>query len=145
MTRFMKKILIGVSILLTLGLIFGFTTSTVFTWIVRTTFLNYGSDYDVPQSVASAAGLILPDAGTTFNITGTANVTRIASPTYPGAVGSTSARVVILRSASTDTLTDGVNLKLAGNFNGTADDVIILKYNITGADTFWSEVSRSAN
>lgn len=83
-------------------------------------------------NLASATTLTIP-VGSTFALTGTANCTRIIAGT-PG-------RRVMLIAASTDTFTDGVNLKLAGNFNGTADDILQL----VAQDTFWVEVSRSVN
>lgn len=84
------------------------------------------------KNLASATTLTIPK-GSTFALTGTANCTRILAGT-PG-------RLVTFICASTETLTDGVNLKLAGNFSGTADDVIQL----VAQDTFWVEVGRSAN
>lgn len=140
-----KRVAVIVSIILVAGLTFGFTTSTVFTWIVRTTFLNYGSDYQVPIDITPAATLTLSNAGTVFTLNDTVAITRILPPTYPGSVLSTASRMVVLRCTLIDTLTDGVNLKLAGNFNMTPDDVITLIYNISGSDTFWTEINRSAN
>jgi len=83
-------------------------------------------------SVASATTMNL-SSGSVFNVTGTA----VCDSIRPGAAG----KIVWLVSASTDTLTDGKNLKLAGSFNGTASDVICL----VSDGTNWIEVSRSVN
>lgn len=83
-------------------------------------------------NLASATTLTVPQ-GRFFAFTGTANVTRMTA--------GTSGQVVTFICASTETLTDGVNLKLASNFSGTADDVITL----VAQDTFWVEVDRSVN
>lgn len=85
-------------------------------------------------AVASAASLTLPYDWTVFSITGTTNITSIT------AAGSTG-RTVTLIFAGILTFTDGGNLKLAGNFVTTADDVITL----TCDGTNWYEVSRSVN
>ncbi len=85
------------------------------------------------KTLAGAENLLIP-YGTVFKLTGTAKMTRIQPSAYSG-------RIVFLETTSTDTLIDGVNLKLAGNFNGTADDIITL----VAIDTFWVEVSRSVN
>lgn len=102
---------------------------------------NNGNFINKPVTVASAAGSVtLPD-GYVIYVTGTGSITRLTA----SADGLTPGRVVILRHATTDTLVDGVNLKLAGDFAGTADDVLVLCYSITGTDTFWTEISRSVN
>ena len=49
--------------------------------------------------------------------------------------------MVVLISQANLTLTDGSNLKIAGNFVGTADDTITLICDGTN----WFEVSRSVN
>ena len=54
---------------------------------------------------------------------------------------STTGRIVILQFDSTPTLTDGGNLKLAGNFTASAGDIMILV--AIGDD--WLEISRSVN
>lgn len=90
-----------------------------------------------PVSLAGAVTTTVP-SGTVFKFTGTAKCTRL--------LGGSTGRIVILSTTSTDTLVDGVNLKLAGNFNGTADDVITLVYGVGGAaDTSWYEISRAVN
>lgn len=91
-----------------------------------------------PVSIASATTLQLT-AGTIFYVSGTAKITRIL-PVSATAYGTK----VTLVSVSTDSLIDGGNLKLAGNFNGTADDVITLIYGAQ-ADTFFYEESRAIN
>lgn len=84
--------------------------------------------------VASQAALALPATGNVFNITGTTNITSIGTTLSTG-------RVVILKFAGILTVTDGSNLKLAGNFVTTADDTLTL----VGDGTNWYEVARSTN
>lgn len=103
-------------------------------------YVNKMNIFTPGATVASAAGEItLPTTGTLIQVTGTAKITRI--------LAGTQGRIVILHHATTDTLVDGVNLRLAGDFEATANDVLALCYGITGvaADTFWTELYRSAN
>lgn len=82
--------------------------------------------------VASANGAItLGDDGNYFDITGTNAITSITAKT--------AGTVVILQFDSTATLTDGSNLKLAGNFTGAAEAQICL----VSDGTNWFEVSRN--
>lgn len=105
--------------------------------------INYGSTRLVPVGLVGADNLLIPTArnvvGTVFALSGTAKITRI----QPGAVG----QVVMLWTTSTDTLVKGVNLQIASTFNGTAKNGICLIYSATGAaaDTFWTEMWRTAN
>ena len=88
------------------------------------------------SNTASATELVLGvNAGNVFHITGTTNITSIA------ATDSVSGRELILIFDAILTFTDGNNLKLAGNFVTTADDVICLICDGTN----WFEVSRSIN
>lgn len=92
-----------------------------------------GNSYDL-QSVASAAAVTLPYGSGVFRVTGTTNITSIVATGHSG-------RNVTLIFYGSLTFTDGSNLKLAGDFMTTADDVITL----TCDGTNWYEVSRSAN
>lgn len=93
-----------------------------------TTYLKLFKSPDI----ASAATISL--RGVNFaEITGTVQIDSIS--------GGVKGQIVYLTHASTDTLLDGKNLKLAGNFPGTAGDVLVLIYN----GTYWFEVDRSAN
>jgi hypothetical protein len=85
-------------------------------------------------AVASVAALTLPYGFTLFSITGTTNITSIVALGHSG-------KTVTLVFAGALTFTDGSNLKLAGNFVTTANDVITL----TCDGTNWYEVSRSVN
>jgi hypothetical protein len=86
-------------------------------------------------TVASATNLILTGVATYFVVTGTTNITSIAS-------GSTIiGRNVTLEFADVLTVTDGNNLKLAGNFITTAGDTLTLFCD--GTD--WYEQARSVN
>lgn len=85
-------------------------------------------------AVASVAGAItLPFGPDVMTLTGTAAVTSITS-SYKG-------RMVTLVNTSTASLTDGSNLKLAGNGPNTADDSITLVCDGTN----WIETGRSVN
>lgn len=85
-------------------------------------------------SVASATALPLP-TGRVFHVTGTTTITSITSTNYESGV------VITLIFDDVLTLTDGSNLKLAGDFVTTADDTITLTYDGTN----WYETSRSVN
>lgn len=85
------------------------------------------------RDVASAATITLPPLGSLFRITGTTGITSLTA--------SWNGREVTLRFASTPTLTDGSNLRLAGNLVATADDTISLVCDGTN----WYEVRRSVN
>ena len=73
--------------------------------------------------------------GRIFHVTGTTNITSITSTNFASGV------CITLIFDDVLTLTDGSNLKLAGNFVTTADDSISLCYD--GAN--WFETSRSVN
>lgn len=90
---------------------------------------------DDSSSIASAASVVIPHGLRYAVITGTTNITGIASASR--AVG----RTVTLRFAGVLTFTDGSNLVLAGNFVTTAADTITLTCD--GVD--WYEVGRSVN
>lgn len=84
-------------------------------------------------SVASAATITLPDTATAVTVTGTTGITSVTI--------APAGRVVVLLFTATLTVTDGSNLKLAGNFSATADDTLML----LSDGTNWYEVSRSNN
>lgn len=84
--------------------------------------------------VASVAGNIaLGDDGNYFDITGTNAITSITAKT--------AGTVVILQFDSTASLVDGSNLKLQGNFSGTAEAQICL----VSDGTNWFEVCRNTS
>jgi len=85
-------------------------------------------------AVASATALPLP-TGNVFHVTGTTTITSITSTNFEAGV------VITLIFDGVLTFTDGVNLKLAGNFVTTADDTITLVYDGTN----WYEIARSIN
>lgn len=84
-------------------------------------------------SVASQATLTLDAYSDLFVVTGTTAITSITA-SWPG-------RIVTLRFADSLTLTDGLNLSLAGNFVTTTDDTITLRCD--GIN--WHEIGRSVN
>jgi hypothetical protein len=86
-------------------------------------------------SAASTAALTLPIAGEFVDITGTAAITSITA----NRVGKITLR--FLGTAGTTGLTDGSNLKLAGNLVYTADDTCTLWCDGTN----WTEMARSVN
>ena len=86
------------------------------------------------STVASVASLTLPLNQRVVNVSGSSNITSISAAGQSGAV-------VTMIFASTPTVTDGGNLRLAGNFVATADDTITLACDGTN----WYEVCRSTN
>lgn len=88
--------------------------------------LGYGS-------VASASTITLPDTSNTINVTGTTGITNITA--------SWRGRIVTLIFAGTLTVTDGGNLRLAGNLNTSANTTLTLVCD--GAA--WYEIARSVN
>lgn len=100
-----------------------------------TVIIGNGSVRTGVATVASATNLILTGVATYFVVTGTTTITSIAS-------GSTIiGRNVTLEFADVLTVTDGNNLKLAGNFVTTAGDTLTLFCD--GTD--WYEQARSVN
>jgi hypothetical protein len=84
--------------------------------------------------IASAATVTLRTYQDTFRITGTTSITTIDT------AGHTGHKVTLIFSGSL-TVTDGSNLRLAGNFVTSANDTITLICD--GSN--WYETSRSAN
>ncbi len=84
-------------------------------------------------ALASATTLTLPNTGDYFRITGTIDITSITA--------SWSERRVVIRFGDVLKLTDGSNLRLAGDFDTTGNDVITLFCDGTN----WNEESRSIN
>ena len=97
------------------------------------TNVNYGGS---SAAVASAASITLSTAVDCFTITGTTGITSIA------AASAAKGRIVTLMFQGALTVTDGSNLKLAGNFTTTADDTLTLCC-VDG--TNWHEIARSVN
>ncbi len=93
-----------------------------------------GTFSDTVPTLASAAALTLPTGADFLSITGTTNITSIV------ATGN-ARRTVTLAFVGILTVTDGANLKLAGNFVTTADDTITLYCD----GTSWFEVARAIN
>lgn len=85
-------------------------------------------------AVASAAALPVP-TGRVFHVTGTTNITSITSTNFQAGVAITMIFDGVL------TVTDGNNLKLAGNFVTAADSTLSLVYDGTN----WYETGRSTN
>lgn len=86
------------------------------------------------STAVASASTINVSGGNVFTISGTTDVDSIV-PRGRGVV-------VHLITAAGDTIKDGKNLKLNGNFNGTADDVLTL---VCDGTRYWYEISRSAN
>jgi hypothetical protein len=106
---------------------------TTGTDIVETdnSFTGFTNEVVIPTpTVASAATITLP-GGPWTQVTGTTTITSIAA-SRPG-------RTVTLQFTGALTLTDGSNLKLAGNYVTSADDTITL----LSDGTNWVEVARS--
>lgn len=85
-------------------------------------------------AVAAAAALPVP-TGRVFHVTGTTGITSITSTNF----GSGACVTMIFDDALT--VTDGSNLKLAGDFTTTADDTLSVCYD----GTSWFETGRSVN
>jgi hypothetical protein len=85
-------------------------------------------------SVASAASVTLPRGADLISVSGTTGITSIVA-------AGNARRTVTLNFAGALTVTDGSNLKLAGNFTTTADDTLTLYCDGTN----WIEISRSVN
>jgi len=86
------------------------------------------------QSLASSGALTIPFGYSSYSVTGTTNITSITATGNSG-------RIVTLIFAQVLTVTDGSNLKLAGNFTTSGDDAITLICDGTN----WYEISRSVN
>jgi hypothetical protein len=85
-------------------------------------------------TVASASTIAIPIGQAVVSITGTTNIATIT------ATGHSGARVTLVFAGAL-TVTDGSNLRLAGNFTSTADDTLTLVCD----GTTWYEVARSVN
>jgi hypothetical protein len=85
-------------------------------------------------NVASATALPVPTGGV-FHVTGTTTVTSITSTNLGTGV------VITLIFDGILTMTDGSNLKLAGDFVTSADDTLTLAFDGTN----WHEIARSVN
>lgn len=83
-------------------------------------------------TIASSASITIPPLGTMFIISGTTNITSITAVRKG---------VFSLLFQSNPTVVDGSNLKLAGNFVASADDVLTLYSDGTNC----YEITRSAN
>lgn len=103
----------------------------------QTEVLTSGADVCVDGGVgevASSATMTLPQYQSIFRITGTTTITGITATEQAG-------RTVTLIFAGALTMTDGGNLKLAGDFVTSADDTMTLVCDGTN----WYETTRSAN
>jgi hypothetical protein len=104
------------------------------TFTERIASVNIAQAAKAVQTVASASTVTLPPTGDVFSISGTTGITAINTGGWAG-------RTVRLIFQGVLTVTDGANLKLAGNFTTSADDVLTLACD----GSAWYEVSRSAN
>ena len=113
------------------------TTKAVHFGDNRTTNKAFNIVTDESKSVAAAGTTTLPDHGKVFTITGNTGITSITASWID--------REVRLIFTGTPTVTDGSNLKLAGNFvaAGTTNDYDTLSLVCDG--TNWIETSRSLN
>lgn len=90
---------------------------------------------DVVSTIASVTGaLTIPIGVLVFSMTGTGTVSSINATSNAG-------KTIKIITTAASALTDGSNLKLAGNFTASADDVITLLCDGTN----YFEQSRSAN
>lgn len=98
--------------------------------------LGVHGDMPVPAAVtiASASTIAIPLGQRVASISGTTGITSITATGHSGAT-------VVLVFQGALTVTDGSNLRLAGNFTTTADDTLTLACDGTN----WFEVARSVN
>lgn len=120
-------------------LLYGFRAdTTVALREYRDNFFNGASvatyNDPLPPVIDSAATLVIPQGVTFATVSGTTNITTITGNGHGG-------KTVTLAFQGALTVTDGSNLRLAGNFVTTADDTITLACD--GAT--WYEVCRSVN
>jgi hypothetical protein len=135
----MKNILSKITIVIVGVLFLGAVTQSVI-FVSKTLRIKTEASYVNESKSITAADIINIGTGTNYTISGTTAITRIyvaPADTLPKMQG----RVIILQFRGNCTFTDGNNLKLAGNFSGTADDCIKLIYK----DSTWKEIFRSAN
>jgi hypothetical protein len=85
-------------------------------------------------TIASASTIAIPLGQRVANISGTTGITNITATGHSGTM-------IVLIFAAALTVTDGGNLRLAGNFTTTADDTLTL----TCDGTNWFEMARSVN
>ena len=100
---------------------------------VRGMFTSAGTTVLTPHALTATNPLTIP-YGTLFLLSTATHIDSI----NPAGVSGT---YVVLVTTTTDTLLDGKNLKLASDFQGTADDVITL----VAYGSNWYEVGRSHN
>jgi len=111
----------------------GVISSGAFTGAGKTTVND--ANFTPRASIAGAATVTLMGEGT-YTITGTANITSITA-----AANGTKVTLLFTGTAAGTGLTDGSNLKLAGNFVYTPDDTTRLVCDGTN----WYEAGRSVN
>jgi len=118
------------------GIRFGNTTDALLSYKNNYLTGTLGPAYNSSAlpSVASASTISIPTLATAVKITGTTNIASIS------ATGRTN-QIVTLIFADVLTVTDGSNLRLAGNFTSSANDCLTLSCD--GTD--WYEMARSAN
>lgn len=92
------------------------------------------NDLAGPPAIASATTITIPAGASVLKVTGTTNITGINTT-------SSQRRTVTLIFNDVLTVSDGSNLKLAGNFVTSADDTLTLYCDGTN----WFELSRSVN
>ena len=133
----MKRILYITLLMLIVGLAYSQSTisKNAATWSTKSNLIDKGSFYSNLVSIAGTAGAMTFTKGTAFLVSGTTKQTSITT------TAAESGRLLILVMVTTDSLTDGGNLKLAGDFNGTANDVIWL----IGDGVNFYEIFRSIN
>ena len=109
-----------------------FNAGSLFTYAALTG--SFSLQNNTFPTIASATALPIPVVGDVFHVSGTTTITS-ATPSYQ------SGRRITLIFDGALTLTDGSNLRLAGNFVTTADDTITLVCD----ESYYYETSRSVN
>lgn len=114
--------------------ILGFTANTLVSYLADLGTRTFWTRAGGGDAIASAGTINIPTFGDVFHVTGTTGITSITATSCNG-------RRITLIFDGVLTVTDGSNLKLAGNYTTTADDTMTLWCDATN----WYEIARSVN
>lgn len=121
------------------------STASWIHWFREDGDVEFAKSVDVGTVLSQNIGTAFPDTDTTPSVAD-GNIFKCSGQTAPIAItmldGGTAGQTVTVIAIDADTdMTDGGNLKLAGNWTPDADDTIILTFDGTN----WFEDDRSAN
>jgi hypothetical protein len=140
MKKFIKKSMLIIGLLLIAGITFGLVSDSN-VWVTKLLRLKSTATTTLEPKQVTLAAVLSIGRGSNYIVTPGAigSITRIyvaPADTTPIMQG----RIIYL-TLSEDTITDGANLKLAGDLNGDACTIIGLIFK----DSTWKEISRSKN